>query len=365
MSESTALQTERYDRVIDLASERFLRTAPKSMSFESEKGFAIQLLETKPELMRAFQENPKSLVQAITNISAIGLSLNPAKGEAYLITRSFKISKNPDVWETRILLEPSYKGLCNLATNTGSILWVQAKHVRAKDTYMNMGIDQSPKHEYSTFGDRGEIVGYYCVAKTHSGDYLTTEMDMKEINKIRDGSESYKKKFGPWIDWPDEQAKKTVIRRAFKTWPKSDQFQQLEEAVNLSNENEGFPAIHTSPPLGQYSAEMKAYFDKLISSSNALEMFVFTKTLNESTYTNLYHSFEKGEKGKYQNIVKELVHKGAMEMRDIADSANDHAEQGFDTAVAELVEGLSKDAIEHLIGLVTPSAASMIRATQA
>jgi hypothetical protein len=96
-----------------------------------------------------------------------------------------------------------------------------------------------------------------------------------------------------------------------------------------------------------------------------LEMFVFTKTLNESTYTNLYHSFEKGEKGKYQNIVKELVHKGAMEMRDIADSANDHAEQGFDTAVAELVEGLSKDAIEHLIGLVTPSAASMIRATQA
>ena len=90
-------------------------------------------------------------------------------------------------------------------------------------------------------------------------------------------------------------------------------------------------------------------------------MFVFTKTLDESTYTNLYHSFEKGEKGKYQNIVKDLVQKGGAEIRDIAETVNGYAEDGQDIAVSEQVQGLSKDAIEKLIELVTPGAASMIR----
>ncbi len=352
MSNNTAVSIPElsYDKIIDLTRERFVTIAPESFSFEAEKGFAIQLLQTKPELMQAAIECPHSLRQAIINVAAIGLSLNPAKKEAYLITRNFKVSKNPDKWETRICLDPSYIGLCNLATNTGSVMWVQAKHVRDNDVYENIGIDKMPTHKYNTFKkDRGAIIGYYCTAKLHQDDYLTTEMDMEEINKVRGSSESFKKGFGPWLDWPDEQAKKTVIRRASKQWPKTDQFKRLEEAVHISNENEGFDPIITSPSLGEYTAVQKDYFDQMITKSDAIGMFLFTKSIDETTFTNLYHSFEKGTKGKYQSIVDDLTSKGAAKLRDLVESISDQAARGDDLGIRETLSELSPEAIDYIL----------------
>ncbi len=346
---AVAINEMSYDQIIDVTQERFAQIAPKSIQFEKEKGFAIQLLQTKPELMQAFRECPVSLRHAVINIAAIGLSLNPAKSEAYLITRNFKVQKNPDKWETRICLEPSYRGLCNLATNTGSILWAQAKHVCENDTYENCGVDKAPIHNYNSFKDRGAIIGYYCVAKTHLGDYLTTEMSMTEINKVRDSSESFKKGFGPWKDWPDEQAKKTVVRRSFKLWPKTEQFERLEQAVQLSNDNADFEPILSSPALGQYTADQKAYFDGLITKSDAIGMFLFTKSIDETTFTNLYHSFEKGTKGKYQSIVDDLTSKGAAKLRDLVESISDQAARGDDLGIKETLAELSPEAIEYIM----------------
>lgn len=350
METATDISTLTYDKIIDLTSERFTKLAPASLRFDAEKGFAIQLLQTKPELMAAAIECPTSLRQAIINIATIGLSLNPAKREAYLITRNFKVSKNPDRYETRICLEPSYIGLCNLATNTGSVVWVQAKHVCENDVYENVGPDKSPNHSYNSFKDRGKVIGYYCVAKLHNGDYLTTEMSIDEINKVKSSSESGKRGFGPWVDWFDEQAKKTVVRRAFKMWPKSDQYRHLEEAVQLSNDNEGFEPILTSPVIDQYTAQQKDYFDQLITKSDAVAMFLFTKSIDETVFTNLYHSFEKGTKGKYQGIVDGLVSKGAASLNDLAEAIIERAIAEDDAGVLENIDGLAPEAIDYILG---------------
>ncbi len=372
MSDSTAVQAEtRYDKVIDMTAERFTRNAPKHIRFENEKGFAIQLLQNNPYLMKVAMGNAASLQQAITNIAAIGLSLNPAKKQAYLITRTVKTSDNK--YESRVFLEPSFSGLCDLATMSGAIEWVQAMVVRANDEFIDNGPGHRPTHKYNAFSkDRGEFVGVYCVAKTKSGDYLTTLMPAEDVISIRERSEAVKSfrksgngNGGPWMTDFEEMAKKSVVRRAFKLWPHTVELERLENAVELSNSNEGFEPIRTSPSLGEYTGEQKTHFDHLITKSNALEMFVFTKTLEESTFTNLYHSFEKGQKGKYQRIVDDLVSKGAAEIRDIAETVNTLAEDGQDVAINETVTGLSKDAIERLIGMVTPSAASMIRQSQA
>lgn len=360
--QAVAAQEMRYDQIIDLTQERFIKLAPSSIAFEAEKGFAIQLLQTKPELMQAAIECPGSLRQAITNIAAIGLSLNPAKKEAYLITRSFKVQRNPDRWETRICLDPSYIGLCNLATNSESVLWVQAKHVRENDVYENTGPDTLPVHRYNTFKkDRGAIIGYYCVAKLHNGDYLTTEMDMEDINKVRGSSESFKKGFGPWVDWPDEQGKKTVIRRGWKQWPKTDKSDRLAEAISLSNENEGFEPILTAPVLSQFGPQQKEYFDSMIEKNDALGMFVFQHSIEETIFNNLFHSFPKGQKGKYQQVVRALLEKGGAMVRDIVEAANEHAQNGHDLGMRETVEGLSKDALAMILDQCSTEAAAMIR----
>jgi phage RecT family recombinase len=357
---------KRYDQVIDMAAERFTRNAPKHIRFENEKGYAIQLLQNNSHLMQVAQENPHSLLQAITNIAAIGLSLNPAKRQAYLITRSVK---QDNKYISKVFLEPSYSGLCDLATMSGSIEWVQANCVYEKDLFVDNGPGNRPAHTYPAFSkDRGAFAGVCCVAKVKSGDYLTTIMTAAEVNAVRDRSEAYKAfkernkgNGGPWVTDYEEMAKKAVVRRAFKMWPKTSTSEALDNAVLISNENEGFEPILSSPPLGQYTGAQKESFDKLISQSNAIEMFVFTKTLDDDVFTNLYHSFEKGTKGKYQTIIKNLIAEGSAKVKEYTETIEVAAIEGHDLAALELVEGLTDSVIEFIQGQLSHEASRFLR----
>ena len=351
---SNELAEARYDKVIDMAAERFARNAPKHIRFENEKGYAIQLLQNNSYLMQVAQENPHSFLQAFTNVGAIGLSLNPAKRQAYLITRTVKEASGKYV--TKVFLEPSYTGLCDLATMSGSIEWVQANTVYEKDDFIDNGPGKMPTHTYKAFcKERGNLAGVYCVAKTRTGDYLTTIMAVDEIHGIRDRSEAYKAfkernkgNGGPWVTDFEEMAKKSVVRRAFKMWPKTAETERLENAVMLSNENEGFEPILTSPPIGQYTADQKAFFDGLISGSDAIGMFLFIQSIDETVFTNLYHSFEKGQKGKYQSIVDKLNAEGAAKLLELTESVQEQAANGHDLGIVETLEGLSNDALEYI-----------------
>lgn len=334
---------ENFVQAIKKVEPKFLKVA-KHLHFESEQGFAMALLRGNNYMMQAAISCPSSLAQAMASVADIGLSLNPAKKEAYLITRNIK-SENG--WQTRIFLEPSYMGLVNIATNTGSIEWVQARCVYAEDTFIDNGVGEKPTHTYEAFKkDRGEFVGVYCVAKA-GDDFLTTVMDVDDVHSIRDRSEAWKRnQSGPWKTDFEEMAKKAVIRNAFKTWPKTDKFARIEEAVHISNENEGFEPILTSPELGKYNSDQKALFDQYIVQRDSISMFALQKTLEESTFTNLYHSFEKGQKGKYQKIVGELLVEGSAKILDCATAIKDGIESGDEFAVIEIAEGMAADAME-------------------
>lgn len=341
--------------VIEFTGERFKSIAPSYLKYDAEKGFAIQLLNNNQYLMQAAQASPASLQQAITNVAAIGLSLNPAEKLAYLITRNIKIKNgNKDEWVSRIFLEPSYMGLIRLATDSGSIEWCKADVVYSQDEFFDNGPGEKPTHRYQAFKDRGEIVGVYCTAKTCKGDYLNTLMDMQAICSIRDRSESYKRsKSGPWVSDFIEMAKKTVIRNAFKTWPRTDErrFAMMAEAVHISNENEGFEPIQTEPNLATITPDQKAYFDQLIEKSDSIGMFLFELSMreqSEAAWINLYHSFPKGSKGKYQRVVEELCQKGRSLLTDMADQVRMGIESNDDLAVKEIVENASQAEMDYI-----------------
>lgn len=342
-----------WPEVIESAKSRFVEVAPKGMEFTAERAFAIQHLQNNDYLLKVAKGNPTSLQTAVFNVAAIGLSLNPAKKQAYLIPRTVKQGGN---FVSKVFLEPSYVGLCDLATMTGSIKWVQANVVHEADEFIDNGPGNAPTHKYKAFAkDRGPIVGAYCVARTADGDHLTTVMDLEELEGIRDRSESYKaykegkvKSPGPWGTDFGEQCKKTVIRRAYKTWPKTESTDRLALAIDLSNQNEGFEPIVSAPPLGQFTADQKGLFDQMITQSDDVGMFLFTKSIDEAVFTSLYHSFEKGTKGKYQGIVDSLCQKGAARLRDVSDALADCCERGDDAGAVELLEGMSADAVEYM-----------------
>lgn len=199
----------------------------QSISFEKEAGFAIQVLQQSDYALGVAMKNRQSVVNAVTNVAAIGISLNPARRQAYLVPR-----------DGRICLDISYMGLIDLAVATGSIKWAQANLVHANDNFALNGFDAPPTHVFNPFSkDRGEIVGAYVVAKTDEGDYLTTTMSREDIDSIMNRSQSVKSgKSSPWKTDYGEMAKKTVVKRAYKYWPKND---RLNEAIHHLNTDGG------------------------------------------------------------------------------------------------------------------------------
>lgn len=199
----------------------------RSINFEREAGFAVQIISGNEYLLGVAMSNRDSVINAVTNIAAIGISLNPAKKQAYLVPR-----------DRKVCLDISYMGLLDLAVASGSIMWGKAELVRESDNFLLDGYDKAPIHKRAPFAkDRGEVIGVYVVAKTHSGDYLTETMTIAEVNDIRNRSSAWKawvekKKSCPWVTDPGEMAKKTVIKRAYKTWPKTD---RLDTAVHFLN----------------------------------------------------------------------------------------------------------------------------------
>lgn len=203
--------------------EQFERVSvDRSINFEREAGFAMQIVTGNDFLLSVALKEKQSVINAVTNVAAIGLSLNPAKKLAYLVPRGGKVC-----------LDISYMGLLDLAISSGSILWGQAEVVCENDTFALRGFDKAPLHDFAPFSKtRGPIVGVYVVVKTHSGDYLTDTMSIDEVMAIKARSESGKKDSGPWKTDFNEMAKKTVIKRAYKTWPKTD---RVDAAVHYLN----------------------------------------------------------------------------------------------------------------------------------
>jgi recombination protein RecT len=211
--------------------ERFEKMSGGALNFEREAGFAVQIVAANDYVMRVAMDNRQSVINAVTNVAAIGISLNPAKRQAYLVPRDGKIC-----------LDISYMGLLDLAIQSGSIMWGQSELVYEHDRFELQGFDKPPLHNRNPFSkDRGAIVGVYVVVKTRDGDYLTTCMSIDEVFDIRNRSSAWKawenkQKKCPWVTDEGEMIKKTVIKRAYKLWPKTD---RLDNAVHFLNTEGG------------------------------------------------------------------------------------------------------------------------------
>lgn len=215
-----------YQAAIQKAKDRFAKVAASTVNYDRESVFAMQAIMKTDFAMQTANKNPQSVHMAMINVASTGLTLNPANGYAYLVPR-----------DRAIHLDISYKGLIKIATDTGSIEWARADVVYEKDSFAYHGPAALPEHTANPFNtDRGEIIGVYCIAKTHAGDILTEVMDRAEIDKIRSKSMA---KSGPWVDWFVQMCKKAVIKRASKTWPYTEQSGRIDQAIEIANTSEG------------------------------------------------------------------------------------------------------------------------------
>jgi recombination protein RecT len=118
---------------------------------------------------------------------------------------------------------PAYKGLIKKAVETESIKDVQPFPVFANDTFeYGLGLTPYIDHKPPKLGaPRGDLIGVYVIITMPDMTKRFWVMDRADVEAIRNSSAAYKAKpnEGPWHDWFEKMAMKTVIKQGLKYIP--------------------------------------------------------------------------------------------------------------------------------------------------
>ncbi|GHT22404.1 hypothetical protein FACS189419_04900 [Planctomycetales bacterium] len=178
----------------------------------------------------------QSVLNAITECARLGL--DPSFGRAYLIPYKFR-RNDPDNASRRAQLQISYIGMIDLALRNKDIKRVGAEVVLDGDEFsVELGVAPSIKHYPQYQSD--DITFAYAYAVFADGEVKLTVMPKSEIDRIRSKSQNSK----AWADFYGEMAKKSAIKRLFKTLPKLST--EVHEAVAIDNSIEFATSEHNA-----------------------------------------------------------------------------------------------------------------------
>jgi recombination protein RecT len=200
--------------------------------------------------MTAVQGNPllldadrRSLFGAIVKAAQDGLLPDGREGALVIFNKQVQ-------WM------PMVAGILKKVRQSGELASIDAQIVHANDKFTyRPGIDSVPIHEPDWFGDRGEPVGVYAVARLKDGNVIPPEiMNRAQIEQVRKVSRASGN--GPWVSWWGEMARKTVIRRLSKRLPMStdieaafdrDETMQADAAALVMAAPQAAPQIAAPP----------------------------------------------------------------------------------------------------------------------
>lgn len=285
--------------LVDQAKQGFLAISPSEQEWNSQRGFAIQAMQNNSVLADVARRNPGTLIQAMHNCATIGLSLNPALGLAYLVTR--KVNK-----QDKVLLDLSYKGLIDLAMTNENVEVIDVRLVHEKDEYKPGRMGEAPYHQYRAFGERGKIIGVYAGAKLN-GTWIIAELGIDEVEKIRKCSIAANSKYSPWNTFYEEMVKKTAIKRLAKLLPKNP---KLAIAIDYLNRdaNEGIETHEKVVDELATDEQCKHIADMLSRLQRPLDAFL-RYFCDKVIYRNVeeLNQLTKVEAEKAENMLIQLV----------------------------------------------------------
>ena len=341
---------EKVTNFISKEKDHFVELNTNSLNkldFAKECEFAKQLLMKNDFTLNTARLNPDSLHNAISNVAAIGVSLNPALAYAYLVPR-----------KKEICLDISYRGLIKLATDTGTIKAIKAELIYENDDFQYHGFHERPSFKADPFGDRGALIGVYAMAILTDESVLVETMSADEVNQIRDDSEAYKSalskgensyqyKSNVWVKYYTEMVKKTVIKRAFKTLPPSKGTEILGHAIDVVNEHEGieFEKDEQIEKLLYTDDELKEY-QRCIDEADYFNLISLKNSLDPEAQIKLFRLCmpepEKGKKGAQKNEFAENMKEAQMMLDSTINLLREALDMDDDPAFAELWEGCSQ-----------------------
>lgn len=223
---------------------------PKHLNAERLLKVAQIAATTTPALAKC---DVPSLIGAIGQCAQMGLEPNTVLGHAYLLpfNTKRKDANGNEKWVNSVQVIIGYKGLIDLARRSGQIISIAAHEVCKNDKFeLVYGLDEKLNHT-PAMGERGEIIGFYSVAKLKDGGYCFEFMSRYQVEEIKVAAEKKnKRESSVWKDHFTEMGRKTVIRRLAKYLPLSIEFQT---AAALDGMAEAGKDQHMDDIDGDYS----------------------------------------------------------------------------------------------------------------
>lgn len=207
------------------------KEADRMMAREIE--FTSQAMMANSYLIKVATNNPLSLVNALKNVALTRSTLNPILKQSYLVP-----------FGSSITLMVSYMGLVDILVNNGLVKKVEAHPVFDGEEFeIKLGTNGYLKHVPNPWGkrDKENLKGVYYFVVLTDGTEIYDTLNKDEIEKIRQRAPSSKSS-SPWDSDYIEMAKKTAVRRAFKSIPKNgiseDKMKVIEAAFDFDDKSD-------------------------------------------------------------------------------------------------------------------------------
>lgn len=200
---------------------------PEHIGIERFVNIALTAVGSNPKLQLC---TDTSLIAGLMQAAQLGLEPNSPLQMAYLIPyenskKTGKDAGGKDIW-TKVMeaqFQIGYHGIIHLMWQSGMLADLHWSAWHRNDLFeVHEGTEKKLVHRPELFKARGEILGYYAVAKTKFGgapfDYMSVPELIEHGKKF---SKGYEKTDNIWQKNFDAAAFKTVLKQVSKYMPKT------------------------------------------------------------------------------------------------------------------------------------------------
>lgn len=174
---------------------------------------ALTTCRQTPQLFSCTQE---SLLGALMLCAQLGLEPGGPLQQAYLIPRKNK-------GRLEVNFQVGYRGLIDLARRSGEIRSIEAREVCANDDFeYEYGLEEKLRHRPAD-GDRGQLVGAYCLARFRDGGHYFVFVSDETIRNQHEAraQKGQNPERSPWATDRAAMYRKTAVVVAAPYLPRS------------------------------------------------------------------------------------------------------------------------------------------------
>lgn len=232
---------------IDNRIEEIKSILPPSVSIDSFNRAANIAVTQTPGLSEATAD---SVFNSLSKCAADGLVPDGREAALVVFSKNIGTKQSPN-WVKAAQYLPMVDGVLKRARLSGQVSKISSKVVYENDSF-EYWIDEHGEHfkHVPSFGNRGELRLVYASA-TVNGELCMETMDLADINRVKAASKG--SDYGPWKDWFDRMALKSVLHRLARRLPNASELvQMLEVGTEMNFKNKDQQVKDITPEFNPY-----------------------------------------------------------------------------------------------------------------